>query len=96
MEATQPNYVCLEQHTGTRWDKHEPGPTFFTVHGKGTICACRRCGVMFWQPPEPERSLEDGRCQGRTQRGKRCKLDAEYGGFCGHHQDQKPPISGDL
>ena len=93
MEA-KPKHVCLGAD-GYR-DQHEAGPTFFTVHGKGSICACRRCGVMFWQPPEPEPSLDDGRCRGITVKGKRCKIDAVCGGFCLTHQDQKLPSSNDL
>jgi hypothetical protein len=85
VKGRKPRYVCIDPKTSTYNDQHVLGASF-SVSEKGSVCACSRCGVVYWLPPKVQ--ALDQQCQAWTRAGKRCKLDAISNGFCANHLDQ--------
>jgi len=86
MREKKPSYVCFCKDGAL--DHHERGPIVFSNEYL-TAFACKRCGLVYWEHPAPSHPTRDLQCKGTTKYGKRCKLNAVYGGYCGNHQGQK-------
>lgn len=83
-----PRYACVAANArgdATAISEHERGP-LLAVTRQGRLFACKRCGLVYWQPFRTAEQAEDGRCVGITTQGKRCKLAARDGSsYCGNH-----------
>lgn len=88
MTTEGPRYACVAADTrgqALAISEHEQGP-LLAVTRRGRLFACRRCGLVYWQPARKADRTEDGRCHGVTTAGKRCKLTAIAGSdYCGNH-----------
>lgn len=88
MTVDLPRYACVAANS--RGDaialaSHEQGQ-LLGVTRKGRLFACRRCGLVYWQPFRTTEQAEDGRCHGVTTKGQRCKLAAcRDSDYCGNH-----------
>lgn len=84
----QPRYACVAAEArgqALAISEHEQGP-LLAVTRRGRLYACKRCGLVYWSPTTKTESVEDGRCHGITQQGRRCKLTAIAGSdYCGNH-----------
>jgi len=85
-----PDYVCVyyarssgkNQNDYKLERKHSRGPMLGIREG-AIIFGCQRCGLVYWEPVEVEKS---NRCHGMTVKDARCKLPALRNSlFCSNH-----------